>query len=233
VGSLEVLRQDVFAPPVSGRVRVAAPVMLARGLLKDLLAEFLGRHPAIAVEVELADRFAAAEAPAADVAFCVGITPGEHRPMRPLGVVEARLYAAPALLAAAGAPRLPAELARLPILTQGCAPGARAAWTLRDPHGAMHEFRFTPRMVAADPDLLLEAAVAGHGVCRMPTFLAEPQLRAGRLVPVLEGHVAERHEVALAVLRRPRDAAVRCLAAELADRLGVRLAAFAGSQAPR
>ena len=64
--------------------------------------------------------------------------------------------------------------------------------------GATQQVGFTPRLVSADPDLLLAAALAGHGVCRLATFLAEPHLRSGRLVPVLDGHVAERHEVALA-----------------------------------
>lgn len=223
VGTLEVLRRDVFAPPVAGRVRVAAPVMLARGLLTDLLADFLARHPAISVEIDLSDRFVAAEAPAADVALCVGITPDGRKPLVPLGAVEARLYAAPGLLAALGAPRRPADVAGLPILTQGCAPGARAAWVRADPHGAVHEIGIMPRLVAADPDLLLAAAIAGQGVCRMPTFLAEPHLRAGRLLPVLEGWVAERHAVALAVLRRGRDPAVERFAAEMAQRLRERL----------
>jgi DNA-binding transcriptional LysR family regulator len=223
VGALEVSRQDVFAPPVAGRVRVSAPVTLARGLLKDLLADFLGRHPAIAVEVDLFDRFTAAETPAADVALCVGITPGEHRPAQPVGFVEARLYAAPSLFAAAGTPRTPAEIERMPVLTQGCARGGRTTWTLADPGGATQQISFTPRLVTADPDLLLAAALAGHGVCRMATFLAEPHLRSGRLVPVLDGYVAERHEVALAVLRRMRDAAVRCFATEMTESLKERL----------
>lgn len=227
IGALEVLRKDVFAPPVAGRVRVAAPVILARGLLKDLLADFLGRHPAIAVDIDLMDRFTAAQAPLADVAVCVGITPSDHSPLRALGHVEARLYAAPTLLAAMGAPRLPADIEKMPILTQGCAPGAKAGWTLSSPRGELHPVGFTPRMVTADPDLLLAAAIAGQGVCRMATFLAEPHLRAGRLVPVLDGYVAERHDVSLAVVRRPRDAAVQCFAREMSEQLTQRLAASA------
>ncbi len=224
VGALEVLRKDVFAPPVAGRVRVAAPVMLVRGPLQDLLADFLGRHPAIAVDIDLVDRFTAAQAPSADVALCVGISPSEHSPVRALGFVEARLYAAPSLLAAMGAPRIPADIERMPILTQGCAPGARAGWTLTDPRGAVHPVGFMPRMVTSDPDLLLAAAIAGQGVCRMATFLAEPHLRAGRLVAVLGDYVAERHDVSLAVLRRPRDAAVQCFAREMTEQLAQRLA---------
>jgi DNA-binding transcriptional LysR family regulator len=223
IGALEVLRDDVLAPPVAGRVRVASPVMLARGPLKDVLTELLGHYPAVTVEVDLMDRFSAAEAPTTDVALCVGISPGGRAERQSLGFVEARLYAAPALLAAQGVPRTVSDLSRLPILTQGCAPGARAGWTLADPRGALSELAFTPRLVANDPDLLVAAALAGHGVCRMPTFLAAPHLRSGQLVPILDGHVAERHEVTLAVLRRNENAAVRWLAAEVSARLKDRL----------
>lgn len=225
VGALEVLRQDAFAPPIAGRVRVAAPAMLVRGLLQELMADFLGRHPATALEIAILDRFTVAATPAADVAFFVGITPGEHKPPRSLGFVEARLYASPTLLAAEGTPATPAEVARMPVLTQGCTPGATAVWTLTDPRGVTQEIDFTPRLVAADPDVLLAAALAGHGVCRMATFLAEPHVRTGRLAPVLDGYVAERHEVALAVVRRTRDVAVQCFANEMAERLAERLRA--------
>ncbi len=228
IGALEVLRDDVLAPPVAGRVRVASPVMLARGPLKDVLNELLGRYPAVTVEVDTLDRFSAAEAPKADVALNVGISPGGRGERHFLGFVEALLYAAPGLLAARGVPRTVSDLGRLPILTQGCAPGARAGWTLADPRGAVADFAFTPRLVASDPDLLIAAALAGHGVCRMPTFLAAPHVRSGQLVPIMEGHVAERHEVTLAVLRRTENVAVRWFAAEVSARLKERLAARKG-----
>jgi DNA-binding transcriptional LysR family regulator len=221
--ALETLRTDMLAAPVAGRVRIAAPTMLARGLLQDVLADFLGRHPAIALELALSDRFSAAESPAADVAFCVGVAPEDALALHPLGFVEARLYAAPALLGELGVPHGVAALSRLPILAQGCAPGGAARWSLTDARGGVQDVTFTPRLITTDPDLLLAAALAGRGVCRIATFLAAPHLRGGALVPVLEAWVAERHAVSLAVLRRPRDAAVRCFAQEAAAALRQRL----------
>ncbi len=223
IGTLEALRQDLLAPPVAGRVRLRAPVILGRGLVQHAVADFLGRHPGVDVEVTLSDRFGALASDATDVACCVGLVPEPRHPRQSVGFVEARLFAAPALLAEYGAPRAPADLAAMPVLAQGCSPGGSARWMLNDARGATHRVAFTPRLVASDPDMLLAAAIAGRGVLRIATFMAEPHLRAGRLLPVLEGHVAERHEVLVATLRRPRDAAVRCLAGELAERLRERL----------
>jgi DNA-binding transcriptional LysR family regulator len=90
---------------------------------------------------------------------------------------------------------------------------------LTDERGEERRFVFTPRLVTSDPALLLAAAIAGCGVCRLPAFCAEPHLQNGELVPVLPGFVAERHEIALAVLRRERDPAVAAFAREAPPRL--------------
>lgn len=222
VGVLETLRHELVSPPVSGRVLVAMPAMLARGAFQEALAGILGRHPAIEIEIALTDRFSVADVEGADIALFVGIRPAPGDHAVPVGHVEARLYAAPALLGEHGTPRSPADVARLPVLAMGCGDGGRTSWSLTDPRGGVHEIEFRPRLVCADPDLLLAVALEGYGVCRVAPFLAEAHLRAGRLVPVLDGWVAERHAVSVVTLRRGQDPAVRRLAGEIADVLGGR-----------
>lgn len=223
VGMLETLRHELLAPPLSGRVLVAMPAMLARGPFQEALPALLGRHPAIELDVALTDRFSVAEVPGADVALFVGIQPAAGDHAVPVGQVEARLYAAPALVGEHGTPRTAADVARLPVLAMGCEPGGRTSWSLTDPRGGVHPVAFRPRLVCADPDLLLAMALEGLGVCRIAPFLAERHLRAGRLVPVLDSWVAERHAVWVVTLRRGQDPAVRRIAAELADVLGGRV----------
>lgn len=219
VGKLETLRQGLAASTVTGRVRVHAPTILGRGLLQDLLAAFLYDHPTIDVEVVLSDRFVVAQPKETDVAFCVGIMPKGRHPQHHVGFVEARLYAAPSLLGELGAPRSPGDLPAWPILAQGCNPGGSTAWTLTNERGVAEEVTFRPRLVASDPDMLMASALAGRGIIRIASFTAEPHLRSGHLVSVLERHVAERHEVSVVTLGRARDPAVRCFATEMADRL--------------
>ena len=38
--------------------------------------------------------------------------------------------------------------------------------------------------------MLRDAAVAGHGIALLPTFLVGPDLQSGRLVSVLDGYAA-------------------------------------------
>jgi DNA-binding transcriptional LysR family regulator len=222
LGTLEAIRRDLLAPPLAGRLRLRAPVMLGRGLLTGIVAEFLERHPALTLEVAWSDRFNALPEAETDIACCVGVLPGEGFAWESVGYAEARLYAAPALLAEFGAPATPAALAGLPLLAHGCAPGGSARWTLTDARGA-ETLEVTPRLLANDPDLLIAAAIAGRGVCPLPSFLAEPALRAGRLLPVLPGHWADRHEVIVARAPRPREAGLRPFADHVAQSLRDRL----------
>jgi DNA-binding transcriptional LysR family regulator len=219
IAGLEALRHDLLGPPLSGHVRVAAPVTLARGPLREAIAAFLARHPAIRVTLALSDRFAAVQSRDADVAFAVGLATDARLPRAVLGTAEARLYAAPSLLAAMGHPRDVAALARLPMLAQGCAAGGTTSWTLKRDDGGEDRIAVVPRLVATDPDILLAAAVAGSGVVALPRFLAAQELAAGRLIPVLPDRVAERHEIAAVTLRRQRDPAVRRFVAATAEQL--------------
>lgn len=223
LGTLEAIRRDLLAPPLAGRLRLRAPVMLGRGLLTGIVAQFLDRHPGLTLEVAWSDRFNALPEEEADIACCVGLLPGPGFATESVGFAEARLYAAPSLLAEFGAPATPAGLAALPLLAHGCAPGGSARWTLTDARGVAESLEVTPRLVANDPDLLIAAAIAGRGVCPLPSFLAEPGLRAGQLLPVLPGHWLDRHEVVVARAPRPREAALRPLADHVAQGLRERL----------
>lgn len=223
LGTLEAIRRDLMAPPLAGRLRLRAPAMLGRGLLTGIVADFLERHPALTLEVAWSDRFNAVPEGATDIACCVGILPDQGFVWESVGFAEARLYAAPALLAEFGSPSAPPGLAALPLLAHGCAPGGSARWTLTDARGVAESLTVAPRLVANDADLLIAATIAGRGACPLPSFLAEPGLSTGRLVPVLPGHWVERHEVIVAHAPRPREAALRPFAAHVAERLQERL----------
>lgn len=162
---------------------------------------------------------AAARSQTTDVAFVVGLETDARLPRIVLGTAQARLYAAPSLIHAAGAPRHARDLAALPMLAQGCAPGGTTSWTLTDRRGVCHRITTTPRFVSTDPDLLLAAAVAGSGVVAIADFLAASAVRAGTLVPVLADHVAERHDIVAVIQRRQRDQAVRRFVAEVGEHL--------------
>lgn len=223
IGTLEHLRDDLRQGGVAGRLQVASPVVFGRGLLHGVVNGFLERHPAVNVEVTLTHRLATLLAPGADIAICVGFLPDGRHPYHHLGIAEARLYAAPALIGRRSALTEPSSLAEVPVLAQGCDRTGITRWRLTGPDGTITTTAVVPRLVCPDPDMLIAAALAGRGVVRLAAFLGEPLVATGRLAPVLPGWTADRHEVAIALLRRPREPAVRRFVAEATESLRARL----------
>lgn len=65
------------------------------------------------------------------------------------------------------------------------APDGRASWNLIGPGGAHQVVHYTPRYVADDLLTLKFAAVAGTGICWLPDYMCQEEMRDRRLVRVL------------------------------------------------
>src|SRR3546814_1321079 len=59
-------------------------------------------------------------------------------------------------------------------------------WPVIDESGAPGTVRVSGRLHANNGDVLRLAALAGHGIARLPSFIVGADLAAGTLVPVLE-----------------------------------------------
>jgi len=97
--------------------------------------------------------------------------------------------AAPAYLKAHGAPQTPQDLARHPCLTYEYMP-LRNVWPFRGKDGRDHAVRVSGPLHSNNGDLLAAAAVAGVGIAYEPEFILGPDLKAGRLVPILASYTA-------------------------------------------
>ena len=98
--------------------------------------------------------------------------------------------ASPAYLEAHGAPRAPEELARHNCFTYEYV-SPRHLWRFRDAAGNERSVRVSGRLHSNNGDLLAEAAVQGAGIVFEPAFIVGPDVRAGRLVPLLQEFIAE------------------------------------------
>jgi DNA-binding transcriptional LysR family regulator len=105
--------------------------------------------------------------------------------------------AAPAYLArhAVHPIRVPADLAAHQCLsyTQVALPNT---WRFEGPDGAAHEFRVPPRHRVNNGRMLVALAAEGMGVINEPDFIVNPEIRAGRLVPVLADFAPPRSTIA-------------------------------------
>jgi len=169
-----------------GTLRVACPVTLAQTVLAELMPDFLARHPLVRVEMLVSNRVVDLVEEGVDVALRVRTTLDDSGSLviKRLGDDAPVLVASPALLARQGTPATLDELSRLDSMAMS-APDGRASVRLTGPGGQETVVHHTPRYVADDLLSLHLAALAGTGMCWLPGYLCEDDLRQGRLVRLL------------------------------------------------
>ena len=177
--------KDLAATP-RGRLRVTAPVALARQQIVPLLPAFLRGHPEVRIELDLSDRLV----PLAQEGFDLAI---RHSPAAPethvawtLCNTRSLLVASRAYLRRRGTPTEPADLGAHDCLHY-LRPGETPAWQLAPLDGAGQKITVPVSgcFAANNSEALREAALAGLGIALLPDFSAQAALRAGKLVPVL------------------------------------------------
>ncbi|MBO9579538.1 MAG: LysR family transcriptional regulator [Sphingobium sp.] len=168
-----------------GIVRLSCPTGLIAFQFGDLFARFMALYPDVALHVESTNRRVDVIGEGFDLAIRVRPPPLEESElvMRRLDVRTIRLVASPDLLRTHPV-TLPADLANLPSLDFGPAPGEHR-WRLFHRDGGAAEVRHDPRLVTDDMALLRQAALSGVGIARLPTLVVWDDLQSGRLATVL------------------------------------------------
>jgi LysR family transcriptional regulator for bpeEF and oprC len=169
---------------LGGRIRISAPVEYGMTFLGPILAAFALAHPEVRLAVELTARRVALVDERVDVAVRIGPVGDSTDAARRLGTVSFWLCASPKLLAREPPPRKPEELARRRLLVFDTA-SRRRVWSFRSKDRAVDVHVGSGVVEANNYTLLLDAAVEGLGFVRLPTFLADPALEAGKLRRVL------------------------------------------------
>ena len=177
---LRALRSEL-----TGRIRLSATVSWGQRVLAVKLPEFLRLHPAIEVELQLADRMVDLAYERIDIALRWSSTPPQGLMSEPVAVVGWALVAAPAYLANAGTPRSPADLGRHSCLCYW-REASDDRWVLACA-GEMARVRVHSRYHVDNPEAVTEAAIAGLGIAMLPDYLCQDGLADGCLVRVLPG----------------------------------------------
>lgn len=171
----------------SGLVRVAASSVFARHLLVPSLPGLNARHPGLRIDVHVSDLLVDLAREGIDIALRVTPSPPDSSIARRIGEVGRGLYAAPAYAQAHGLPQHPDELAHHALVTNSMATHLNAWPFVVDGQPVRHNAQ--GRWQTSETALLLDMVTEGLGIGRVATMVAQPLLRAGRLVPVLAGYV--------------------------------------------
>lgn len=167
---------------LSGVLRVATPVTFGAREIAPRLGPFLDAHPALRVELLMADRRVDLLDEGVDLAVRLGPLPDSSFVSRRLSSAPRYLVASPDYLERRGVPQSPVALQTHDIISAR-APGAEV-WTLRDSAGGETSIRLTARLVTTSTEGILAAATAGLGIAMASAFACRDELARGDLVRV-------------------------------------------------
>jgi DNA-binding transcriptional LysR family regulator len=201
---------------VAGTIRITAPLSFGTLHLADAFAEFARLYPRVELDIAFDDKVADLTAGGFDLAVRIGTLPDSSLIARRIAPVRALILASPAYLAEHGTPVHPRDLNHHSLLLYGNG----EQWRFRV-DGRWEYVRVRSRLRANNGELLRAAAVAGLGICILPSFIAAPAIESGALTALLLDYPLE--EGALHAVMPPGKAVtarVRALVDFLAARFG-------------
>jgi DNA-binding transcriptional LysR family regulator len=183
--ALETLNQERKRPV--GRLRIYATHTAATAVIAPVWRRFLSTYPEVHLEVQVSEA-------AADIVakgFDAGIGSQDQAAadmiaVRVMGPLKVAVSGAPSYFAQRNPPRSPDDLARHRCIQyRRRDDGPVFDWWF-ERNGNSKKISVDGRVMVNDPDLAVRAAVDGLGITYITEALADPFLRSGQLVRVLE-----------------------------------------------
>jgi DNA-binding transcriptional LysR family regulator len=166
-----------------GQLRVGVSSSFAVREVIPALPSFLAEHPALRVELAVADRHQNLVVEGVDVAFRFGVMADSSATARLIDASPRLLLASPAYLQHAGHPRTPADLEAHAVIV-GPTGNAPAPWSFVG-HDRNISLRIDGRLAVSSNEGVVAAAVVGLGIILTSYWGCRAELESGALVQLL------------------------------------------------
>ncbi len=170
---------------LAGRLRVCAPVTLARIQIVPALRGFMTLHPGLELELILDDRRVNLVEEGIDVAIRAGALDDTSMVAQRLARSERRIVATPEFWAAHTEIRRPADLAALPFVSYGVE-RPDVEWNFSR-KGETEKVRFSSRLKLSALEGVRAAIFAGMGFGVLSDWASRDALLSGRIERRLQG----------------------------------------------
>jgi DNA-binding transcriptional LysR family regulator len=180
----EAEREAASGAAPRGRVRVNSNVPFGMHYLLPLVPRFVAAHPEVQLDIVLSDQVVDLLEQRADVAIRVGPLRSSQLVARKLGESRMVVVAAPRYLKRRGVPKALGDLPQHNLISFNFE-RIRDGWPFRE-GGKTVSFPAAGNVQVGDGETARQLALAGLGVTRLALFHIGPDIKAGRLKPVLE-----------------------------------------------
>ena len=167
-----------------GNIRINAALTFGTRYLAPLWAEFMERHPAITLDIELNDRQVDLLEEGFDLAIRIGNLADSTLVSRRLANSHAVLCASPAYLEKHGTPTTPEELAQHQVIAYSYLPTGDV-WHFHSATNGERTIAVKARMHTNNGDTIRAVVLAGQGIALQPIFQVGPDIKEGKLLTFL------------------------------------------------
>jgi DNA-binding transcriptional LysR family regulator len=170
---------------IAGPLRIGSSVSFGRLQIAPRLPEFLERHPGVQIDLQLSDQNQDLVSEGLDVTFRIGALNDSGLIARHVGTTHRVTVAAPQYLARHGQPQSPEELTghnclQFNLLT------SQNLWT----YEGRHEVRIKGNAQSNNSEAIREMVLGGLGIALSPVWLFSEDLKAGRVIAILQEYTA-------------------------------------------
>lgn len=169
-----------------GVLKINGPTSFGALYLGPAIASFMASYRDLKIELTLTDRFVDPVEEGVDITIRIARLADSSLIAKKLAPARRVLVASSAYLKEFGSPQSPRDLASHRCLTYGHSTTMQR-WQLTD-GGETIAVAVNSALCSNNGDVLRTAALAGHGVTLLPTFIVGPDIAAGNLKVVLEDY---------------------------------------------
>ncbi|MFM9844274.1 MAG: LysR family transcriptional regulator [Dongiaceae bacterium] len=172
---------------VSGNLHIVAPFGFGRRYVAPLVAKFRAAYPDVSINLRLSDRPGHEREDACDLVIHIGQLRDSALLARRIAPNERFLCASPAYIARRGAPERPEDLRHYDciVLRENMEDVTKIKFTAEGSRSSV-QVRIASALSSNDGDVIRTWAVAGLGLIIRSEWDVAEDLKAGRLVRVLE-----------------------------------------------
>ena len=169
-----------------GHVRLELPGAFGRRHILPTINNLALKYSALKFSMTFSERYGDIIAEGFDLSVRIGNLPNHSELIaKKLGVQKLVICASPDYFERFGKPVYPEDLLGRDCITGWRRPGQHF-WILKDHIGNDIKYPVTPRFEMSDGEGMVSAAVAGCGLCQLPTWLINQEINDGKLVTVMD-----------------------------------------------
>ncbi|WP_029147662.1 LysR family transcriptional regulator [Methylophilus sp. 5] len=168
-----------------GRLRVDVPTPLGRLVIIPSLPDFFKRYPDIQLEIGCDDRPIDLLEEGVDCVIRIGNLLDSSLVARRVGTMQFMLVASPDYLKTYGTPQTPDDLQRHQAVHFFSSKTGKVRNFILEHEGAEQEIPTIRKLAINNGDAIVAAALAGIGICQLPSFMVQGYLTEGKLEKVL------------------------------------------------